>query len=73
MTPNLTVSAPPYSPSDEIVFDFLSAPVPTTREEAAQYVHIYLEDPVHGMFWRGDWLDQRQPTRHGDHALQRGH
>ncbi|HHU16487.1 MAG TPA: hypothetical protein GXZ62_15005 [Lentisphaerae bacterium] len=57
MTPNLTVSAPPYSPSDEIVFDFLSAPVPTTREEAAQYVHIYLEDPVHGMFWRGDWLD----------------
>ena len=56
-TPNLTLSPPPYSPSDEIVFDFLSAPVPTTREEAAQYVHIYLEDPVHGMFWRGDWLD----------------
>lgn len=57
MTPNLSVSPPPYSPTSEITFDFLSAPVPQSRREAAQFVHVYLEDPVYGMFWRGDWLD----------------
>jgi hypothetical protein len=62
MTPNLTLSPTPFSPRDEIIFDFLSAPVPTTRQEAAQYVHVYLEDPVDGMFWRGDWLDSFEIT-----------
>ncbi|NCC52518.1 MAG: hypothetical protein EOM20_15050 [Spartobacteria bacterium] len=28
-----------------------------TRKEVAQYIHVFFIDPVHGMFWRGDWLD----------------
>ena len=57
MTPNLTLSPPPYAPTDEIIFDFLSAPIPTSRAEAAQFVHVYHEDHNHGIFWRGYWLD----------------
>jgi hypothetical protein len=62
MTPNLTVSPPPYSLTTEITFDFISAPVPRSRREAAQFVHVYLEDPTHGIFWRGDWLDTFEQT-----------
>jgi len=57
MTPNLTMSAPPYLPTSEVVFDFLSAPVPKSRSEAMQFVHVYLEDVEEGIYWRGDWLD----------------
>lgn len=64
MTPNLSVSLPPYKPTDEIVLDFLSAPIPKSREEAKQFVHVLFEDPVHGMYWRGDWLDSFENTFH---------
>ena len=62
MTPNLTMSSPPYKPADEIFLDFLSAPIPKSREEAKQYVHILFEDSVHGIYWRGDWLDTFEST-----------
>lgn len=62
MTPNLSLSSPPFSPTDEIIFDFLSAPVPTTRQEAAEFVQVLVEDRDHGIYWRGDWLDTFETT-----------
>lgn len=56
------MSSPPYKPTDEIVLDFLSAPIPNSREEAKQFVHVLLEDPAHGIYWRGDWLDTFETT-----------
>ena len=57
ITPNLSVASPPYLPTQEIVCDYLSAPVPGSREEAMEYVHVYVDDSVNGPFWRGDWMD----------------
>lgn len=56
-TPNISMSPPPYSPKDEIYVDEVSAPVPKSRKEAMEYVHVYVEDRDHGLFWRGDWMD----------------
>ena len=55
-TPNMAMKTPPYTPSDEIVFDSMSAPVPTSRAEAMEYVHVYIDDPTRGTYWRGDWM-----------------
>ena len=55
-TPNLSMKSPPYTPEDEIVFDCMSAPVPTSRAEATEYVHVYVEHPSAGAYWRGDWM-----------------
>lgn len=56
LTPNLTESPPPYRPQDEITLDFQSAPVPADRDEAMHFVHVFLEDPGWGIYWRGDWM-----------------
>ena len=65
LTPNLSVSPPPYRPQDEITLDFQSAPVPENRDEAMHFVHVLLEDPEFGIYWRGDWL----PDFHETHPL----
>jgi len=62
LTPNLSVSPPPYRPQDEITLDFQSAPVPQNRDEAMHFVHVLLEDPEIGVFWRGDWLPDFHET-----------
>ena len=56
-TPNISMSPPPYSPTDDIYVDEVSTPTPESRMEAMEYVHIYIEDSVHGLYWRGDWMD----------------
>lgn len=67
LTPNLTVSPPPYRPHDEITLDFVSAPVPKNRDEAMQFVHVLFEDPEYGIYWRGDWM----PTFHDHYPLSK--
>ncbi len=67
LTPNLTASPPPYRPQDEITLDFVSAPVPKSRDEAMQFVHVLLEDPEFGIYWRGDWM----PTFHDNYPLSK--
>ena len=62
MTPNLTVSPPPYGPREEIQLDFLSAPVPNDYNEATEFVQVLIKDPVEGIFWRGDWLPDFHET-----------
>lgn len=56
-TPNISMSPPPYSPTDDVYVDEVSAPTPENRKEAMEFVHVYLEDSVHGIYWRGDWMD----------------
>jgi hypothetical protein len=56
LTPNLTLSPPPYDPSDEITLDFQSAPVPRNRDEIMDFVLVLLKDPKAGIFWCGYWL-----------------
>ena len=67
LTPNLSVSPPPYRPQDEITLDFQSAPVPLSRVEAMHFVHVLLEDPEFGIYWRGDWL----PDFHESYPLSK--
>lgn len=67
LTPNLTVSPPPYRPQAEITLDFVSAPIPKNRDEAMEFVHVLLEDGEFGMYWRGDWM----PTFHDNYPLSK--
>lgn len=56
-TPNIGISSPPYHPEDQIVVEEISAPAPKSREEAMEFVHVYIEGEDHTLYWRGDWMD----------------
>ena len=56
-TPNISISSPPYRPKDQIAVEEISAPAPKSREEAMEFVHVYIEGEDHTLYWRGDWMD----------------
>jgi hypothetical protein len=51
------MSPPPYRPKDQIVVEEISAPAPKSREEAMEFVQVYIEDEDGALYWRGDWMD----------------
>jgi hypothetical protein len=56
------MSPPPYTPTDEIALEEVSAPIPKNRVEAMEFVHVYIEGADHGVYWRGDWMGSFHET-----------
>jgi hypothetical protein len=54
--PDDEVNSPPFAREDTFIRRYVHSPIPASREEMAQYVHVNIGHSDDSLYWRGDVL-----------------
>ncbi len=57
-TPDLVINRPPFPRGAQIVMDFVHAPVPASRDEVKQYIHVLVGGDDGRFHWEGQLLSE---------------